>query len=81
MNKKLLISGLFNGGVSADVDSTVFTENTKFERLNYFVNHMDDYNDFRTQNGYGPTSIEYIKTVPITTALGESLDGRLLKFN
>lgn len=81
MNKLLLISGLLIGGVSADVDSTVFTENTKFERLNYFVNHMDDYNNFRAQNGYGPTSIEYIKTVPITTALGESLDGRLLKFN
>ena len=81
MNKLLLISGLLIGGVSADVDSTVLTENTKFERLNYFVNHMDDYNDFRAQNGYGPTSIEYIKTVPITTALGESLDGRLLKFN
>lgn len=81
MNKLLLISGLLIGGVSADVDSTVFTESTKFERLTYFVNHMDDYNDFRAQNGYGPTSIEYIKTVPITTALGESLDGRLLKFN
>ena len=81
-NGLFLVVGLLLGGMTlnekqiGDYDSIA-----KFESLNYIVEHMDDFNEIRMDEGYAPTDVDYIKSVPINTVDGIKLDGRLLKLN
>ena len=77
-----LVVGLLLGGMTLGEKQIGDSESiAKFESLNYIVEHMDDFNEVRMDEGYAPTSIEFIKSVPINTVDGKKLDGRLLKFN
>lgn len=74
----LLVAGMLIGGASVNNRNL---QEPQFECLDYFVEHMDDYNDYRVDNGYYPTNIDYIKSVPIITVDGDTIEGKLLKFD
>ncbi|MCH5171580.1 MAG: hypothetical protein J1F31_01945 [Erysipelotrichales bacterium] len=81
-NGLFLVAGLLIGGMT--LSNKQIGDNVdiaKFESLNYIVEHMKEFNEVRMDEGYAPTSVDFIKPVPINTVDGEKLDGRLLKLN
>ncbi len=79
-NGIFLVAGLLLGGIAGGVQIGDNVDISNFKHLSYFVKHMDEVNEARVEEGYSPTSIDYIKSVPINTVDGNKLDGRLLKF-
>ena len=77
-----LVAGLLLGGITIGNEQIGnYEDNSKFESLNYIVEHMKEFNEVRMDEGYAPTSVDFIKPVPINTVDGEKLDGRLLKLS
>lgn len=78
----LLVAGLLLGGITIGNEQIGnYEDNSKFESLNYVVEHMDEFNEVRMDEGYAPTDVDFIKSVPINTSDGKKLEGRLLKLN
>ncbi|MCH5179596.1 MAG: hypothetical protein J1F32_00030 [Erysipelotrichales bacterium] len=77
-----LVAGLLLGGITIGNEQIGnYEDNSKFESLNYVVEHMDEFNEVRMDEGYAPTDVDFIKSVPINTFDGRKLEGRLLKLN